>query len=67
MAAGRSIELFALGLRTDGYTPELAGMEFYDSVDTAVAMGKRTASRQPRGLHWLSRTHLNELKLGSRV
>ncbi|CAE7426975.1 unnamed protein product, partial [Symbiodinium sp. KB8] len=49
MAAGRSIELFALGLRTDGYTPELAGMEFYDSVDTAVAMGKRLGYRLTEG------------------
>ncbi|CAE7672347.1 unnamed protein product, partial [Symbiodinium necroappetens] len=49
MAAGRSMELFAIGLRTDGYTPELAGMEFYDSVDTAVAMGKRLGYRLTEG------------------
>lgn len=38
-----------MGVRSDNFTPGLHDMEFYDSLETAVAMGKRTASRQPRG------------------
>ena len=45
----RSMELFAMGLRSDGYTPEIYDVDFDETLETAVAMGKRTAGRQSLG------------------
>ncbi|CAE7329537.1 unnamed protein product [Symbiodinium sp. CCMP2592] len=49
------MELFAMGLRSDGYTPEIYEVEFYETLETAVAMGKRLGYRlsdgaPPKGL-----------------